>query len=100
GDVHGLELAAAQVEQLQAVHRGTREGARDPPTGQKCIAAQVEHPLWVAELPLFLRERADLPVALGVEVRPAAAVGDEVEPTVFAPLGLEDRLRRGARDAP
>ena len=97
--VEARELSALEIENLEPVDRGSREDAGNPTVAEEGVAREIEDPLRVAELRLLAGERMDFAVALHVEIRPAGAIGDEVEKSVRAPFRLEDRLLLRARDA-
>ncbi len=81
------------------VDRVAREDAGDATVREECVAREVEDPLRIAEVGTLVRQCPDAAALVHVEVRPARAVGDEVEPAVRVPLRLEDGLLLPAGDA-
>ena len=90
----GLEqrqaFGAALGQRTQAIGAVVEEG----------VGGAAEEPLGVGEVGLLAGQLHRLAVLDAVEVPPAVAVGDEVQPPGRVPLGLEDRLGRAAGDAP
>ncbi len=103
GGVGQAEVAhalGAGLEQPEPFGRALGAHDGDRAVREERVGGAAEEPLGVAEVGPLGAELGRALAIEAVEVPPAVAVGDEVQPSCGVPGGLEDRLLRAAGEAP
>ncbi len=98
GEAEVAQALGAGVEHEEPFFAALAADEGDRAVVEEGVGRAAEEPLRVAQLGLLGGQLRDLAALVAVEVPPAVAVGDEVQPALGVPLGLEDRLLRPAGD--